>query len=105
MSVYIHGMEMPTGCLDCDFRKHDLCKLWHKVWDCAFNRHKDCPLFPVPDHGDLIDRDALRDEVKKHATPSDAWVFSFIRTAQTIIPEEPFNNLSKPFNADKEDGE
>lgn len=40
---------------------------------------------PVPEHGDLIARDALRTEVKKHATPSDAWVFSLIRTAPTVI--------------------
>ena len=64
MSVYIKGMEMPTGCLDCDFRKHDLCKLWLRVWDCAFNRHKDCPLIPVPDHGRLVDADALWKEEK-----------------------------------------
>ena len=42
---------------------------------------------PIP-HGRLIDADALRAEVKKHATPSDAWVFSLIRTATTIIPAE-----------------
>ena len=59
MSVLINGMEMPTGCLYCDFRNHDLCELWHRVWDIAINRHKDCPLVPVPDHGDLIDRSVL----------------------------------------------
>lgn len=42
-------------------------------------------LITVPPHGDLIDRAALRAEVKKHATPPDAWVFSLIRTAPTII--------------------
>lgn len=43
---------------------------------------------PVPPHGRLIDADALREEVKKHAAPCDAWVFSLIRTAPTIIPAE-----------------
>lgn len=51
-------------------------------------RLKNCPLVPVPPHDDLIDRAALRAEVKKHATPSDAWVFSLIRTAPTIIEAE-----------------
>lgn len=43
----------------------------------------------LPPHGDLIDREALRAEVKKRATPSDAWVFSLIRTASAVIPADP----------------
>ena len=66
MSVYINGMEMPTRCEDC------FC-YWHNAeYDYAYctissmnvrghgnARLVGCPLVPVPDHGDLIDRDAL----------------------------------------------
>ncbi len=53
MGVYIKGMEMPTSCARCcldGFCKH---------WDIVPYRHEDCPLLPVPDHGRLIDADAL----------------------------------------------
>jgi hypothetical protein len=58
MSVLIKGMEMPTSCRACmfsrtDIRNVDWCVLTEKDLPC------DCPLVPVPPHGDLIDRDAL----------------------------------------------
>jgi hypothetical protein len=86
--VYIKDIEMPKSCYDCTMES--ICNRWalHDAEWQKENRDKDCPLVPVPPHGDLIDRDALRAEVKKHATPSDAWVFSFIRTAPTIIQAE-----------------
>ena len=64
MSILIKSMEMPMNCWFCDV----------KSWDCSeyvcpfdgqeihsgdAKRHKNCPLIEVPDHGDLIDRDAL----------------------------------------------
>ena len=85
MGVYIKNMEMPKNCGNCFFDTH--CDKWRlRNWGAP--PPDDCPLVPVPKHGRLIDADALRAEVKKHVTPSDAWVFSFIRTAPTIIPAE-----------------
>ena len=95
MSVYIKGMEMPkhgsylfTVRYDAD---GNLC-FYPLIYMTGYD-DRDLkpetpliPILPVPDHGRLIDADALREEVKKHATPSDAWVFSLIRTASTIIP-------------------
>ena len=66
MSVLIKGMETPTNCWFCSV------KLWDDFgfgYVCPFsgrivksgdaNRHEDCPLIELPDHGDLIDRDVL----------------------------------------------
>ncbi len=59
MGVYIRGMEMPTSCDSCMFSRRsihniDWCVLTEKDLPC------NCPLVPVPPHGDLIDRDELR---------------------------------------------
>lgn len=50
MGVYIKDMEMPKGCGDCKFRYIGICHASTKT---------DCPLVPVPPHGDLIDRNKL----------------------------------------------
>lgn len=51
MGVYIKGMKMPTRCDDC-FLPLQYCPY-------AMKPNGECPLIPVPPHGDLIDRDAL----------------------------------------------
>ena len=76
MSVYIRGMEMPHNCVGCKLwylipladTMEDICRVTgHRV--NPYHRADDCPLIPVPDHGDLIDFDfcmknyeALRDD-------------------------------------------
>jgi len=95
MGVYIN-MEMPKNCMLCplcveeaDPANGEMCMVTGTLMPpCTRERLDNCPLVPAPPHGRLIDADALRAEVKKHVTPSDAWVFSFIRTAPTIIPAE-----------------
>lgn len=59
MGVYIKGMEMPTSCAGCFNRG---CGLGREVVLPSHQRHKYCPLVPVPPHGDLIDQDGYRDE-------------------------------------------
>ena len=58
--VYIKGMEMPTSCLFCAlcFGANEFCPLVKK-YAKTYGRHDDCPLISVPDHGRLIDADAL----------------------------------------------
>lgn len=64
MSVLIKGMAMPQNCVHCElFHDEGFCivtgtsiKLWGE------SRNTDCPLVELPDHGDLIDRDALFDD-------------------------------------------
>ena len=50
--VYIKGMEMPRNCQKCPFWKIEQCRYFD------LNVEPDCPLVEVPDHGDLVDRDA-----------------------------------------------
>ena len=62
MSVIVKDMEMPTGCLSCDFCipfvDEPYCRRLMRRAERA-KRLPDCPIVPRPPHGDLIDRDAL----------------------------------------------
>lgn len=73
MSVLIKGMEMPTACSKCDCgnRDYGFCQITRDSWwhiDPSTERIENCPLVPIPDHGDLIDRDVL------NATDSWEWI-------------------------------
>ena len=60
--VYIPGMEMPTDCFDCQFALDGMCVAMTPVSTRRWTSEETtnyCPLIPVPDHGDLIDRTAL----------------------------------------------
>lgn len=58
MSILIKGMEMPRSCAECYVaweRCHRTVE-WYKNNPQYYDiRHEDCPLVPVPPHGDLID--------------------------------------------------
>lgn len=111
MSVYIKGMEMPRGCASCKISRRNgkkmICPfIWKCEWDIhdpmsADHRLDGCPLIPVPDHGDLIDRVAFREEMDKHY-PFDRYtqskhewedaaksaVIKMLVAAPTIIPAD-----------------
>ena len=64
MGVYIN-MEMPTRCGRCDMCipvfddgmfDHYECCITAAIIDNLGEKTEDCPLVPVPPHGDLIDR-------------------------------------------------
>ena len=102
MSVLIKGMEMPKSCYLCPFCDYvsarcDAVKGTPYTPPTRYEVRADwCPLIPVPDHGRLIDKDALEQDI------SDSVVFSGrennpeiygankiinrIHLAQTIIP-------------------
>ena len=101
MSVYIKGMEMPKKCIHCELQTYGLCgvqgdkDISMAVMDSV--RDADCPLVPVPDHGRLIDADALierMEELKKQAMTDgfdlgELWYSAFVqhvRLSPTIIP-------------------
>ena len=103
MSIYIKGMEMPTSCEKCPFLDYEegFCFAsgvkgksgWYEFTWCPSGikdgRHKDCPLVPVPEHGDLIDRDALLDTATIHwsqTTNESCFPIDEIEYAPTIIP-------------------
>lgn len=63
--IYIKGMEMPTKCCDCKMYVEDIycCHLLHREIENPWaddDVELDCPLVPVPEHGRLIDADALK---------------------------------------------
>lgn len=69
--IYIPGFEVPSGCANCYFNiGYRACAAMKYVhlgdygW-ISDERHKDCPLVPVPSHGDLIDRNTLYDKTAK----------------------------------------
>ena len=70
--IYIKGMKMPTRCAECF------------MYQCGATSMDDCPLIPVPDHGRLIDADALMDALPV-AYPSVTYE---IEVAATIIPAD-----------------
>lgn len=78
MADILIRMEMPKTCADC----HDAdlptaiawlgakCPWAHGiidpgVYDLRHERHPDCPLVELPEHGDLIDRDAFDADARK----------------------------------------
>lgn len=55
MNVIVKGMQMPANCGSCPFR---LAWCIERIY--MVTRPQRCPLIELPDHGDLIDRDAFR---------------------------------------------
>ena len=99
--VYI-PMEMPTGCDTCPFEHFGDCygakakRIMDIDEEVALGvRHTDCPLVPVPDHGELIDRgfaDVLSWRDGEHGTTFDdgvMFVLDKLDDAPTIIPADP----------------
>lgn len=91
MGVYIKGMEMPHDCEECklcviipvgDYQIFRKCVALNKRAEYVIRR-KDCPLIEVPQHGDLIDRDALCE-----GRVSNDNVSICAKAAPVIIPAE-----------------
>ena len=96
MSVYIKGMEMPEDCTECWFKKNT----WHQhLSDCNIcpftgdatpytRRKENCPLVSVPDHGRLIDGNALVEWIcgKDYMTKVHTASKEELRVAMTNIP-------------------
>lgn len=65
MSVLIKGMKMPPNCDACPMLyEYRFCALTDDhassiEWKTEEKRMPNCPLIELPNHGDLIDRDAL----------------------------------------------
>ena len=90
--VYIPKIEMPESCWDC-FACHDgWCIINQKIEGHRTVTHS-CPLIPVPDHGRLIDADALKehfphDEDWDYPVNTHSLVCETIDDVPTIIPAE-----------------
>lgn len=106
MGVYIN-MEMPTRCGRCDMciteadgdiDFHKACCITGAVIENLGEKMEDCPLVPVPEHGDLVDRDALAE---------DGWVLTkqVMRMGGYAIHELPLKNPTIPVIIPTEEGE
>lgn len=108
--IYISGMEMPKNCYGCPFFKQ--VDYWNKdeeadilskckrtgefTWESVNGYLPNCPLIPVPPHGDLIDKKTVSDNLasvlnKKNPPFSyPDWNDAIVAmlTAPTIIPAE-----------------
>ncbi len=75
MGVYISGLKMPKDCETCPFWEGEVngCPITHyfTIRRKGVDRPEWCPLLPVPDHGDLIDRDALMARYAEEIKPSN----------------------------------
>lgn len=104
MGVYI-DMEMPTSCYKCPMRRRHgmdlVCPIVHERFSIAdINileyRLDNCPLVPVPPHGDLVDRAEIREIavslLDKAVTDQEAnairEMWSHLRQMPVFIPAE-----------------
>lgn len=108
MSIYIKGMEMPKNCGVCRFA--GTCGVhkaeeWPDLESIVFNdvigidgvRDPDCPLIPVPEHGDLIDTRPF--EIISFHNPEPgyenrfmdgvSWMLDKIDNAPVVVPADP----------------
>lgn len=123
MGGYIKGMEMPKNCLNCAYTdsEYDECVLdpEKRCPEDYGQRAEWCPLIPVPPHGDLIDRDALIEDLKRQCkevfridavSPDDYWIirdtaynqrlwqswcegfYEYLGSRPTIIPADKEEN-------------
>ena len=100
MGLYIKNMKTPESCLYCAFNYDRFKCLITKENTIGLDYDKrHCPLIPVPPHGDLIDRDEMRETIKPW-TPEDEitgctfdivkkLMHTMISRAPVIIPAEP----------------
>ena len=74
--IYINGMDMPQNCWSCAFLdgEYGYCIIDGLSRDAE--EKTNCPLIPIPDHGRLIDADALIDHaivLKRDAIHAYEW--------------------------------
>ena len=71
MDILIKGMKMPKSCEECWMSYEgdsDNCPVVNESvveYMIEEKRHPKCPLIPVPEHGDLIDKQKLIKELEK----------------------------------------
>lgn len=100
MSVLIPGMEMPECCQDCTFCDFEtdyedggyyVCHAIPKqIIPSSSERQEDCPLIPVPEHGDLIDRDKLEKDIERYigGEESRSRFHHWVQVQSVVIPRE-----------------
>lgn len=100
MSILIKGMEMPKSCRACHLKMNCddceglecVCVPLHQqigyLDDLLTDKCRDdCPLVPVPEHGDLVERQAVLNTFSTHMNRTLHYV-TIRDTVPTIIPAE-----------------
>lgn len=115
MSVYINGMEMPKNCGHCPLNKLNT-EYGGLVYECIITGHylddgyegtimSNCPIVPVPDHSDLIERDTLPWYLKDVTEILEApTIIPADRKEERIVKWREWNTFEPLRPADKEDG-
>lgn len=116
MGVYIKSMEMPTSCYNCtfceqtDFYASPYCRIsddddMMSINEIRSKRRDNCPLVPVPPHGDLIERDYLISFCVRNKT--DEWNKQVVTTYAKALDEfeDIVQDAPTIIPADKESGE
>lgn len=95
--LYLPGMDLPTSCYKCYLKQRNgmdiVCPVTHERFSVAdINileyRLDSCPIVPVPEHGRLVDADALpwiegRDE---QDNPAYLLIKKCVDVLPTVIP-------------------
>ena len=111
--VYIKDTDMPRNCHSCFACLFRFCQagdreLTEKETRPTADRPSDCPLIPVPDHGRLIDADALEEhkfvgifgdmEKNSYAVGWNTAIEAIVENAPTVIPKDyvdrPLSNVA-----------
>ena len=86
MSVYIPGMEMPT-----EGGTIVVYKINGQFFAARAGKDELFPLIPVPDHGRLIDADALRESIRESIEECHKWAdevdkdtMMYVRISQSL---------------------
>ena len=104
MSIVIHGVEMPKVCGQCQIKLGIDCELWKHVRSVGLDRHRDCPLDPIPPHGRLVEDTAVIDQIDEwfdsvgtvflgHGMSYYGELIGCVEDAPTIIPAEKSNRV------------
>lgn len=67
MSILIKDMEMPKNCYNCQFAVDGTCVAMQPISTRNWREKETtnfCPLIPIPDHGDLIEKEVAIGVVK-----------------------------------------
>ena len=84
MSVLIKGTEKPDHCLLCFAFRNGICAVEKKEVVLSKGVQEWCPLVEIPPHGDLIDRDKLKNDIPE----TDADCFENCRDCTLLYQED-----------------
>ena len=102
MSFLVQGIDVPKNCgiggrdglgCPCFCHYNRRCQVSNKVIETAYyrdhDRPSDCPVFPIPPHGRLVDTDAVNLEGGPYEYDEWCkWALERYQDAPTIIPAE-----------------